>query len=158
MRLIASDAKRNTHVTNISRHEIIEALRLFSGSFRALCELSSFSAHAVVDQHALALQLCIPLRHLLPIHESRYLNVGMTLCLVFAGVITIWLIVICLIALRLGILLNPCVNATISSVLNLRLSIRSLELQFARPWSINLEPIFIDRHALRKRVLIPEVS
>ena len=107
MRLIASDAEGNTHVTNISRHEIVEALRFFRGRVRALCELSSFSADAVVDQHALALQLGIPLRHLLPVCEGRYLNVGMTLDLVFVCLITICLIVICLIALRLGILLNP---------------------------------------------------
>src|SRR5437879_4416990 len=104
MRLVAADAERDAYVANITRHEIIEPQRLFGGSVRALGERVRFFSHGVIDRHALALQLCVPLRHLLPVGKSRQLNVRMVLFLFTSFSF------LSLITLRLSILRNPRVN------------------------------------------------
>ncbi len=71
VRLISSDAERNAYVTDVERHEVVQAPRLLFGSRSRLLSALPLLSHAVVDGHALALQFGIPLRDLLPIGEGR---------------------------------------------------------------------------------------
>ena len=149
VRLIAPDSERDADVTHRPRHEIVEPPRLLRGSVGSLGEFVGFLPHAVVHRHALALQLRIPLRNLLPVSESRQLHIR-TGCFVH--------LIFIFVALGTNILHHPGVSTAVASVLNLRLARWRLELHLARLRDVNLQPVFSDRDALRKRVFVPEVS
>ncbi len=148
VRLIAPDSERNAHVTHIPRHKIVEPPRLLAGRLRPLGELVGFFSHAVFHRHALALQLRIPLRNLLPVGEGGQLHIRTGF----------FVDLIIFVALRSNVLYYPGVSTAVAIVLNLRLARRRLEFRLACLWDVNLQPVFIDHHALRKGGFVPEIS
>ncbi len=149
VRLIPPDAERDAHVAHIPRHKIVQPPRFFRGRLRSLGEFLGFFSDAVINRHALALQLCIPLRDLLPVGESCQLHIGTGVLLRF---------IFLLVAFRLDVLHHPGVNPAVSRLVNVRLARRRLELHFARLRDVDLQPIFVDHYTLWKCVFVPEVS
>src|ERR1700722_8487688 len=76
MGLIMPDSERDAHITHVARNEIINTLRLFGGRAGSFSEFVGFFFYLVVHRHAFALQLCIPVRNLIPVSERSQLYVG----------------------------------------------------------------------------------
>ncbi len=149
VRLVSSDAQRNAHVPDIESHKVIEPPRLLLRSRRSLRQVLRLFPNRVIDRHALALQLRIPARDLLPIRECRQLDIRASRL--------IRILIFVSISLRLNSFHYPRIDPAIPVLLNLRRMRGRFELDFPALGNIDLEPILGDDDPLRKSVDIPEI-
>ena len=70
-----ANAEGNADVANVPGHVVVEAASLFRRRSSTLGKFSGLFAHALVHDHTVALQFCIPLSHLQPVRESGHLDI-----------------------------------------------------------------------------------